>query len=339
MLEVRNLSVSFPGKSGRITVVDDVSVRVAAGEVLGIVGESGSGKSVTALSILRLIQSPGAIDNGQVVFDGRDLLAEPIAAMRGIRGKKIAMIFQEPMTSLNPVFTIGNQIAETVRLHEGLTARQARSVAIDTLKRVGIPGAEERVDEFPHQLSGGMRQRVMIAMAIACRPMLLIADEPTTALDVTIQAQILELLAQLRDEFRMAMILITHDLGVIARTAERVVVMYAGRVAEQAPVGALFRSPGHPYTSGLLASIPRLSDTGDDLRPISGMVPAPADMPLGCRFAPRCPHARPICDTILPPLIKVSLSQSAACLIHTGFQPPAASDLPANAAGLPAGAP
>jgi peptide/nickel transport system ATP-binding protein len=226
------------------------------------------------------------------------------------------------MSSLNPVFTIGNQIAETVRLHEGLSAKQARTLGIDLLKRVGIPAAQDRMDEFPHQLSGGMRQRVMIAMAIASRPKLLIADEPTTALDVTIQAQILELLEKLREEFGMAMILITHDMGVIARAAERVVVMYAGRVAEEGPVRSVFRSPGHPYTAGLLASIPRLGNAGHELEAIPGMVPSVHAMPSGCRFAPRCSRRQPICEAISPPLITVSADHNAACLIHTGFKAP-----------------
>ena len=318
MLEVRNLRVSFPHKGARAVVVDGVSLTVGDGEVVGIVGESGSGKSVTALSILRLIQPPGEIDTGEVLFEGRNLLAQSLDTMRRVRGREISMIFQEPMTSLNPVFTIGNQIAEAVRLHEGLSARQARTLAIDLLKRVGIPAAEDRVDEFPHQLSGGMRQRVMIAMAIASRPKVLIADEPTTALDVTIQAQILELLDQLRQEYGMAIILITHDMGVIARMAERVVVMYAGRVAEEGPAHSVFKSPGHPYTAGLLTSIPRLSNAGAHLHAIPGMVPSASMMPPGCRFSPRCGRSRPICDRIAPPPIAVGDGHSAACLVHTG---------------------
>ena len=323
MLEVRNLRVSFPHKGGRTVVVDGVSFTVGRGEVVGIVGESGSGKSVTALSILRLIQPPGDIEAGEVDFEGSNLLAGPLDAMRRVRGRQISMIFQEPMTSLNPVFSIGNQIAETVRLHEGLSARQARTLSIDLLRRVGIPAAEDRVDEFPHQLSGGMRQRVMIAMAIASRPKILIADEPTTALDVTIQAQILDLLDQLRQEFGMAMILITHDMGVIARMAERVVVMYAGRVAEAGPVRSVFKAAGHPYTAGSAGSIPRLGNGGRDLHAIPGMVPNANMMPPGCRFRPRCAHARPVCDRIVPPLIGVGEGHRAACLVHTGFELPA----------------
>jgi oligopeptide/dipeptide ABC transporter ATP-binding protein len=330
MLDIRDLRVSFPSKGRRVTVVDGVSLSVGNGEVVGIVGESGSGKSVTALSILRLIQSPGAIDTGEIVFEGRDLLREPADAMRRVRGKQISMIFQEPMSSLNPVFTIGNQIAETVRLHEGLSARQSRSLAIDLLKRVGIPAAEDRIDEFPHQLSGGMRQRVMIAMAIASRPKLLIADEPTTALDVTIQAQILELLDQLRQEFGMAIILITHDMGVIARAAERVMVMYAGRVAEEGPVTSVFHSPGHPYTAGLLSSIPRLRNAGTQLEAIPGMVPLASKMPPGCRFRPRCPRGQPVCEAAAPPLIAIGERHRAACLVHTDFK------LPADAAEMTA---
>lgn len=325
MLQVRNLRVSFPHRGKRAVVVDDISFTVGDGEVVGIVGESGSGKSVTALSILRLIQPPGKIEAGEIEFEGSNLLAAPLNAIRRVRGRQIAMIFQEPMTSLNPVFTVGNQIAETVRLHEGLSARQARTLAIDLLKRVGIPGAGDRIDEFPHQLSGGMRQRVMIAMAIASRPKILIADEPTTALDVTIQAQILDLLDQLRQEFGMAMILITHDMGVIARTAERVLVMYAGRVAEEGPVQSVFKSAAHPYTGGLLGSIPRLGNAGANLHAIPGMVPSASTMPPGCRFRPRCNHARPACDRIAPPLIGIGKSHHAACLIHTGFELPMAS--------------
>jgi oligopeptide/dipeptide ABC transporter ATP-binding protein len=320
LLEVRNLRVSFPHRGARAVVVDGVSFSIGDGEVLGIVGESGSGKSVTALSILRLIQPPGEIEAGEIGFEGRNLLLEPLDAMRQVRGKQISMIFQEPMTSLNPVFTIGNQIAETVRLHERLSARQARTLAVDLLKRVGIPAANDRVDEFPHQLSGGMRQRVMIAMAIASRPKILIADEPTTALDVTIQAQILDLLDQLRQEFGMAMILITHDMGVIARAAERVLVMYAGRVAEEGPVKSVFKSAGHPYTAGLLDSIPRLGKAGADLHAIPGMVPSASMMPPGCRFRPRCASAQPICDRIVPPAINIGNGHSAACLVHTGFK-------------------
>lgn len=320
MLEVRNLRVSFPSRGARAVVVDDVSLSVGNGEVVGIVGESGSGKSLTALSILRLIQSPGTIDTGEVLFEGRNLLAEPLDVMRRVRGRKIGMIFQEPMTSLNPVFTIGNQISEAVQLHERLSTRQARVLAVDLLKRVGIPAAEDRVDEFPHQLSGGMRQRVMIAMAIACRPKILIADEPTTALDVTIQAQILELLEQLRREFGMAILLITHDMGVIARMAERVVVMYAGRVAEEGPANSVFKSPGHPYTVGLLASIPRLSNAGVQLQAIPGIVPNARMMPPGCRFRPRCAVGKPICDRIVPGPISIGDRHRAACLLHTSFE-------------------
>ncbi len=325
MLEIRDLRVSFPAKRRRFAAVDGVSFDVAPGEVLGIVGESGSGKSVTALAILRLIEPPGAIDRGSIVFEGRDLARESEQALRAVRGKQIAMIFQEPMTSLNPVFSIGDQIGETMRLHDGLTDAQARKAAIDLLRRVGIPAPEQRIQEYPHQLSGGMRQRVMIAMALACRPKLLIADEPTTALDVTIQAQILELLEGLRHETGMAVILITHDLGVIARLAERVIVMYAGRVAEEAPVKRLFAAPGHPYTAGLLRSVPRLADEGGPLEAIEGTVPTHDEMPLGCRFYPRCPLGRPPCQEAPPPLIPLhGMGHRAACIAHTGYcYPPA----------------
>jgi peptide/nickel transport system ATP-binding protein len=325
MLEIRDLRVSFPAKRRRFAAVDGVSFDVAPGEVLGIVGESGSGKSVTALAILRLIEPPGAIDRGSIVFEGRDLARESEQALRAVRGKQIAMIFQEPMTSLNPVFSIGDQIGETMRLHDGLTDAQARKAAIDLLRRVGIPAPEQRIQEYPHQLSGGMRQRVMIAMALACRPKLLIADEPTTALDVTIQAQILELLEGLRHETGMAVILITHDLGVIARLAERVIVMYAGRVAEEAPVKRLFTAPGHPYTAGLLRSVPRLADEGGPLEAIEGTVPTHDEMPLGCRFYPRCPLGRAPCQEAPPPLISLhGTGHRAACIAHTGYcYPPA----------------
>jgi oligopeptide/dipeptide ABC transporter ATP-binding protein len=322
MLSVRNLRVTFPVGGRRFAAVDGISFDVAAGEVIGIVGESGSGKSVTALSILSLIEPPGQIERGSILFEGRDLAREDEDTLRTVRGKQISMIFQEPMTSLNPVFTIGDQVGETLREHDGLTARQARARAIDLFQRVGIQGAPERVDEYPHQLSGGMRQRVMIAMALACRPKLLIADEPTTALDVTIQAQILELLDALRRETGMAIILITHDLGVVARLAERVTVMYAGQVAEQAPVHRLFAHPGHPYTRGLLGSVPRLADQGGDLSPIAGVVPSFSAMPPGCRFRPRCPIGRPPCDERPPPLIPLSPEHGAACIAHVGYRQP-----------------
>ncbi len=292
LLRIENLQTHFLTDDALIRAVDGVSYDVHAGETLAVVGESGSGKTVTALSILRLIpEPPGRIVGGRILFKGQDLLRLDGPGMRRVRGKEISMIFQEPMTSLNPVYTCGEQIIETLVLHERLGRRAARKRTIEMLQRVGIPAAEQRVDEYPHQMSGGMRQRVMIAMALACRPSILIADEPTTALDVTIQAQILELLKQLQREFGMAVILITHDLGVVAETATRVAVMYGGQVVESCDVRTAFRRPLHPYTAGLQASLPKLGVAQDRLRVIPGNVPNPARFPQGCRFHPRCPVA------------------------------------------------
>lgn len=297
LLRLENLRTWFHTDDAVVRAVNGVSYDVDAGETLAVVGESGSGKSVTALSILRLIpQPPGRIEGGRVLFKGRDLLTVSEAEMRRIRGAEISMIFQEPMTSLNPVFTCGEQIIEAVMLHDRVDRRTARRRAIEMLELVGIPSPEQRVDEYPHQLSGGMRQRVMIAMALACRPSVLIADEPTTALDVTIQAQILDLLRRLQRELGMAIILITHDLGVVAEMAHRVAVMYAGQVVEYADVRSLFKRPLHPYTAGLLASLPRLGVERDSLPVIPGSVPNPAHFPRGCRFHPRCPvMVAPLC--------------------------------------------
>ncbi|MCC7428113.1 MAG: ABC transporter ATP-binding protein [Alphaproteobacteria bacterium] len=320
LLEVRGLSTHFLGGSSVIRAVDDVSFTIRAGETLGVVGESGSGKSVTALSIMRLIPSPpGRIVAGEIRYQGRNLLDASEAEMRKIRGKDIAMIFQEPMTSLNPVYTIGHQIAETVRLHEGLGRRDALDKAVEMLRTVHIPSPERRVHEYPHQLSGGMRQRVMIAMALACNPKLLIADEPTTALDVTIQAQILDLLNELKARFNMAILFITHDMGVIAETAQRVVVMYAAQVVEEAPVAELFAAPQHPYTQGLLRAIPRIDLNAKKrrLEQIPGSVPTlrgPARP--GCRFAPRCAFAKPEHRTATPPLKEVRPGHKVACFLY-----------------------
>jgi peptide/nickel transport system ATP-binding protein len=303
LLRVEDLRTYFYTDAGIVRAVDGVSFEVNAGETLAIVGESGSGKSVTALSILRLVpQPPGRIVGGRIVLNGCDLLTLADAKMRAIRGKKISMIFQEPMTSLNPVFSCGEQIIETLIKHERMPRRAARSRAIEMLKLVGIPAADERIDEYPHQMSGGMRQRVMIAIALACRPSIVIADEPTTALDVTIQAQILELLKELQRELGMAVILITHDLGVVAETADRVAVMYAGQVIEYCDVQAAFSKPLHPYTAGLQASLPKLGMVRDRLRVIAGEVPNPARFPAGCRFHPRCPVAVERC--LEPPDLK-----------------------------------
>jgi oligopeptide/dipeptide ABC transporter ATP-binding protein len=293
------------------------------GEVLGVVGESGSGKSVMALSILGLLSPPGRVTRGSVRFAGEDLLAKSEAEMERIRGARISMIFQEPMTSLNPVFTIGDQIAETLREHQGLDRRAARRKAVELLAMVEIAAAERRVDDYPHQMSGGMRQRVMIAMALACRPALLIADEPTTALDVTVQAQILDLLRALQRELGMAVILITHDLGVIAEFVQRVIVFYAARAVEHGPVKPVFRAPLHPYTEGLLRSIPHLEGKVARLQAIDGVVPQVADLPPGCRFHPRCRHAAEACARIDPPLLAFEAGREAACIRHTGYARPA----------------
>ena len=314
LLEVRELQTHFFTDDGVVRAVDGVSYAIRAGETLAVVGESGSGKSVTALSILRLVASPpGRIVGGGIRFRGRDLLSLSEAEMRAIRGKEISMIFQEPMTSLNPVYSCGEQIIEVVMLHDRVDRAAARSRAIDMLGLVGIPSPEQRVDEYPHQMSGGMRQRVMIAMALACRPALLIADEPTTALDVTIQAQILDLLQRLRQELGMAVLLITHDLGVVAETADRVAVMYAGQVVEYCSVRDTFRATRHPYTAGLLASLPKLGADRDRLRVIPGHVPDPTRFPHGCRFHPRCPIAVERCRTEMPTLRDVGGGHLARC--------------------------
>ena len=318
LVDVRDLCTYFRSDEGVAKAVDGVSVRVPAGRTLGLVGESGCGKTVTALSVMRLVPSPpGRIERGEVVFEGRDLLKLSEAAMRRIRGNDISMIFQEPMTSLNPVFTCGNQITEVLQLHQGLGKRAALERAIEMLDKVGIPSPAQRVHEYPHQLSGGMKQRVMIAMALACNPKLLIADEPTTALDVTIQAQILDLLRALQDEFHMAILLITHDLGVIAEMAERVAVMYAGKIAEFADVGELFGNPMHPYTQGLFGSLPKLGTKTERLNVIPGTVPNPIDFPSGCKFHPRCPHAFDRCTVEEPELQPVGAQgHIAACHLY-----------------------
>ncbi|MFP5519325.1 MAG: ABC transporter ATP-binding protein [Bdellovibrionia bacterium] len=316
LLEVQNLKTEFKTDDGVITPVDDVSFYVKKGKTLGIVGESGCGKSVTSLSIMRLIQKPGAITGGQILFKGQDLLKMSDEKMRKIRGNEIAMIFQEPMTSLNPVFTIGDQIAEAIALHQsGLTKQQVQERAIEILKKVGIPAPEKRFHEYPHQLSGGMRQRVMIAMAISCNPALLIADEPTTALDVTIQAQILDLMRNLQKDFGAGMILITHDLGVVAEMCQDVVVMYAGKVVEYGTVEDIFYRPKHPYTRGLLDSIPHF-ETGSklkELKTIPGLVPSLYNLPKGCRFQERCTKAQADCGRQMPTLENLRGSHKVAC--------------------------
>lgn len=297
LLEVKDLKTYFYTDSGVAKAVDGVTFSLDKGKTLGIVGESGCGKSVTSLSIMRLVDpATGRNEGGSIVFDGQDLLALPEKEMRKLRGNRISMIFQEPMTSLNPVFTIGDQISESLKLHKGLDKKAARDRAIELLELVGIPEAGKRVDEYPHQLSGGMRQRVMIAMALSGDPELLIADEPTTALDVTIQAQILQLLKDLQEKLHMSIIIITHDLGVIAEMADEVAVMYAGDIVEKAPTRALFDDPKHPYTIGLMNSIPDINDHVSRLRTLEGLVPSLYDMPSGCRFAPRCQFCCPECE-------------------------------------------
>jgi len=328
LLAIEDLQTHFFTRDGVVRAVDGVSYAVEAGETLAVVGESGCGKSVTALSILRLVPSPpGRIVGGTIRFEGVDLLQIGEGEMRRIRGNEISMIFQEPMTSLNPVLTVSRQITETLILHQGLTARAAAARAIEMLRLVRIPEPERRARQYPHELSGGMRQRVMIAMALACHPKLLIADEPTTALDVTIQAQILDLMRELKSEIGAAIILITHDLGVVAEMAQRVVVMYAGRKVEEAPVGDLFRRPQHPYTLGLLASVPRLGATLGRAEPprlaeIPGTVPSLRDPIVGCAFAPRCAYATERCSREAPPLEAKTAAHLAACFESERLPPP-----------------
>ena len=314
LIEVKGLKIDFTIEGVPRRIIDDISFELYRGEVLGVVGESGSGKSVTAKSILRLIPSPpGNIVGGEILFDGTDILRMDIDSLMKIRGNAISMIFQEPMSSLNPVFTCGDQIKEGVRLHQNMDSKAARQKAIDLLKMVGIPMPEQRIDSYPHELSGGMRQRIMIAMALSCSPQLLIADEPTTALDPTIQAQILDLIRKVQKEISMSVMYITHDLGVVAETCDRVMVMYAGRIVEKADVEKLFTKPSHPYTQGLLKAIPRLNAKRERLYVIKGMVPHFADMPVGCSFHPRCPYAYDKCVEEKPTLREIKEGHLAAC--------------------------
>ena len=314
LLEVRGLRTHFASERGEVRAVDGVDFRLERGRTLGIVGESGCGKSVTALSIMGLVpQPPGRIAGGEVRFEGEDLLQAPVQRLRDLRGDKLSMIFQEPMTSLNPAFTVGDQVSEALLRHKKIGKSEAKTQAVEMLRKVRIPSPELRARDYPHQLSGGMRQRVMIAMALACNPQLLIADEPTTALDVTIQAQILDLMRTLRAELGTAIILITHDLGVIAELADDVAVMYAGKVVERCAVERLFSEPQHPYTVGLLGSIPRLHLEQKRLSAIEGIVPDAAAFPAGCRFHPRCPFAVERCRNEIPPLMEISPNHSAAC--------------------------
>jgi oligopeptide/dipeptide ABC transporter ATP-binding protein len=327
LLSIRELQTHFFTDAGVVKAVDGVSYDIPRGRTLGVVGESGCGKSVTALSILRLIPDPpGKIVGGKILFEGEDLVSVPMKRMRQIRGKDIGMIFQEPMTSLNPVFTVGFQIMEPATLHLGVSAAEARRLAIEVLKKVGIPSPETRVDEYPHQLSGGMRQRVMIAMALVCNPKLLIADEPTTALDVTIQAQILDLIRALQDDTGMSVLVITHDLGVVAETAHEVAVMYAGKVVEYADVKTLFANPRMPYTIGLFKARPRLGAHKERLDTIAGEVPNPLDFPQGCKFHPRCPYAFDRCRVEEPPPFDLGGGHRAACWLIPEGRPASLSD-------------
>lgn len=314
LLEIKGLKTYFQTDEGVVPAVDGVDITVYEGETVGIVGESGCGKSVTSLTTMRL--TPGKVVDGSITFQGRDLLALSDEEIRKVRGNEMAMIFQEPMTSLNPVFTIGQQISESIKIHMQFGKQEARQRTIEMLKLVGIPRAEQIVDEYPHQLSGGMRQRVMIAMAMACNPKLLIADEPTTALDVTIQAQILDLMRELKVKHNTAIMMITHDLGVVAEMCDRVIVMYAGKVVEEADVVTLFTNPKHPYTQGLMKSIPRLDGKEQRLYSIKGSVPMPGSLRKGCTFAPRCEYAMDICREGIPELVKVEDKHSCRCWLY-----------------------
>ncbi len=318
LLEVRDLHTQFFTERGRAPAVDGVSFTLEKGKTLGIVGESGSGKSVTSLSILRLLQEPaGRITGGEILFHGRDLVKLPEKEMQEIRGKHISMVFQEPMTALNPVYTIGDQIMEVYMIRQGMKKKEAREKTIEMLRTVGIPSPETRISSYPHQLSGGMRQRVVIAIALACNPELLIADEPTTALDVTIQAQILDLMKRLQKQLGTALIMITHDLGIIYEIADDVAVMYCGQIVEKGSVEQVFHHLLHPYTEGLLNSIPRLADDRDELNTITGMVPSLYELPSGCRYHPRCPYATALCRETAPELIEVEAGHSCRCLRYT----------------------
>ena len=323
LLRIENLRTYFHTPAGIARAVDGVSFSIAKGETVGVVGESGCGKSVTALSLLRLIEAPGRIEDGSHLwFEGRDLMTLGTEEMRKVRGNRIAMVFQEPMTALNPVFTVGDQIAEVARVHQGASRKVAWERAVEMLSLVGIPSPRERASNYPHQLSGGMRQRVLIAMALVMNPALLIADEPTTALDVTIQAQILELLAKVQQDFGTAILLLTHDLGVVAESAQRVVVMYGGQVVEEAPVRTLFAEPAHPYTRGLMQAMPRVGMNRERLTTIPGSVPPPTAWPSGCRFRDRCSHAWNRCEVDAPAMIAVSAGHQARCHLAEGDRAP-----------------
>lgn len=317
ILEVKQLNTSFFTDDGIIPAVDNISFHIDEGEILGVVGESGCGKSVTSLSIMGLVPNPpGKIVGGEIILNGEDLTKVTEKRMRQIRGNDVAMIFQEPMTSLNPVYTIGNQLVEAIRLHQKIDKKKAREKAIEIMKLVGLPRSEELLNEYPHQLSGGMRQRVMIAMAMICEPKLLIADEPTTALDVTIQAQILKLMRNLNKDFQTAIMLITHDLGVVAEVCKRVIVMYAGKIVEQGDVHSIFKNPKHPYTIGLIKSVPDVKQKVDKLYSIPGNVPRPGSIKTGCAFADRCEAALDRCRTDTPPLVDIGGEQMVRCFLH-----------------------
>lgn len=316
LLEVKNLKTQFKLKNGIVNAVNNIDFSIDKGEILAIVGESGSGKSVTSLSIMGLVQDPGKVVDGEILFKGKDLRKRSDKEIQSIRGNEISMIFQEPMTSLNPVYKIKNQLMESIMTHMNLSKKEALERAIKMLDLVGIPSPEKRINDYPHQMSGGMRQRVMIAMALSCHPELLIADEPTTALDVTIQAQILELIQSLREKLNMAVLLITHDLGVVAETADRVIVMYCGRIVEEATAEELFRHPKHPYTVGLLESIPKIDEDRDRLYMIKGMVPNPLDMPKGCPFSDRCEKCMDKCRQAIPALTNVNGSK-VRCFLYS----------------------
>ncbi|AFG36600.1 ABC transporter ATP-binding protein [Spirochaeta africana] len=320
LLDIRNLRVEYATDEGVVTAVENLDLSLKKGETLGLVGETGAGKTTTALAVMRLVPDPpGRVTEGEILFHGENLLTKKLDKIRTIRGNKISMIFQDPMTSLNPVLTVGFQIEEAVMLHQGLSRADARLRAKEMLKIVGIPA--ERTDDYPHEFSGGMRQRVGIAIALSCNPELLIADEPTTALDVTIQAQVLDLMKELREEFQTSMILITHDLGVVSEVCDHVAIMYAGTVVETADVKSLFENPKHPYTRGLFGSIPSLDEDVDRLSPIQGLMPDPTDLPTGCKFHPRCPMAKPICRERVPAATEAAPGHSVHCMIYEGLVP------------------
>ena len=316
LLDVRNLRTHFFSRAGAVRAVDGVSFSLDRGEILGLVGESGCGKSVSSLSVMRLVDRPGRIVSGEILFEGRDLLGLSKEEMRRLRGNRLAMIFQEPTSSMNPVFTAGSQIAEAILVHERVSRKAARERVLRLMQLVGIPDPERRFRQFPHQFSGGMLQRMMVAMALACNPSVLIADEPVTALDVTIQAQILDLIKALRDQTGASILLITHDMGVVAETCDRVAVMYLGKIVETGPLVSIFEAPKHPYTVGLFASIPRLEETVEWLQPIPGTVPSPLNLPTGCRFASRCPHAMPVCAQAEPPMLEIAPGHQVACFLY-----------------------